>query len=37
MLVLVAKNRKFQSVPGGLLIIIIGLTLVSAGLAVFWS
>ncbi|HEY5846384.1 MAG TPA: hypothetical protein VIT42_06305 [Microlunatus sp.] len=36
-LVLVAKNRKFQSVPGGLLIIIIGLTLVSAGLATFWS
>ncbi len=35
-LVLVAKNRKFQSIPGGLLLIIVGLTLVSGGLAVFW-
>ena len=34
--VLVAKNRKFQSIPGGLLLIIAALSLVSAGLAVFW-
>jgi hypothetical protein len=35
-LVLVAKNRKFQSIPGGLLALIAGLTVVNAGLAVFW-
>jgi hypothetical protein len=34
--VLVAKNRKFQSIPGGLLLIIAGLTLLNAGVAVFW-
>lgn len=33
---LVAKNRKFQSVPRGLLLIIVAATLVSGALAVFW-
>lgn len=36
-LVLVAKNRKFQSIPGGLLLIIILLALINAGLSVFWT
>ena len=35
--VLVAKNRKFQTIPGGLLLIIVVLALVNAGLAVFWA
>lgn len=35
-LVLVAKNRKFQSIPGGLLLIIAAVALVNAGLSVFW-
>ena len=35
-LVLVAKNRKFQSIPGGLLLIIAALALINAGLSVFW-
>jgi hypothetical protein len=35
-LVLAAKNRKFQSIPGGLLLIIAALALINAGLSVFW-
>ncbi len=34
---LVAKNRKFQSIPGGLLLIIAALALVNAAVAVFWA
>lgn len=34
---LVAKNRKFQSIPRGLWAIITGLTLVNAAIAVLWS
>jgi hypothetical protein len=33
---LVAKNRKFASIPGGLLLIIAALSLVSTGIWVFW-
>ena len=36
-LLLVAKNRKFESIPKGLWGIITGLTLVNAGIAVLWS
>ncbi|HEU5484010.1 MAG TPA: hypothetical protein VFU98_03815 [Microlunatus sp.] len=36
-LLLVAKNRKFQSIPKGLWAIITALTLVEAGIAVFWT
>lgn len=36
-LLLVAKNRKYQSIPGGLLLIIAAMTLVNAGFAVFWG
>ena len=36
-LLLVAKNRKFQSIPKGLWGLITGLTLVNAGVAVFWG
>ena len=34
---LVAKNRKFQSIPKGLWGLITALTLASAGVAVFWG
>jgi hypothetical protein len=34
---LVAKNRKFQSIPKGLWGLITGLTLVNACIAVFWG
>jgi uncharacterized membrane protein len=34
---LVAKNRKFESIPRGLWVIIGGLTLINAGLAVLWQ
>ena len=34
---LVAKNRKFQSIPKGLWGLITALTLVNAGIAVFWG
>lgn len=34
--VLLAKNRKFQSIPGGVLVLIAGLTLLSAATSVFW-
>lgn len=34
--VLVAKNRKFQSIPGGLLLIIAALSLTNVAVAVFW-
>ncbi|MFT4166436.1 MAG: hypothetical protein QM650_14455 [Microlunatus sp.] len=37
LLLLVAKNRKFQSIPRGLWTLITGLTLVNAGVAVLWS
>ena len=36
-LLLVAKNRKFASIPKGLWGIITGLTLVNAGIAVLWA
>ena len=36
-LLLVAKNRKFQSIPRGLWTLITGLTLVNAGVAVLWG
>lgn len=36
-LLLVAKNRKFESIPKGLWGIITGLTLVNAGIAVLWA
>lgn len=36
-LLLVAKNRKFQSIPRGLWTLITGLTLVDAGVAVLWN
>lgn len=36
-LLLVAKNRKFQSIPKGLWGLIAGLTLVNAGIAVLWT
>lgn len=36
-LLLVAKNRKFASIPKGLWGIITGLTLINAGIAVLWS
>ena len=36
-LLLVAKNRKFQSIPGGLLLLIAGLTALSAAISVFWA
>jgi hypothetical protein len=36
-LLLVAKNRKFQSIPKGLWGIITGLALVNAGIAVLWA
>jgi hypothetical protein len=35
-LILVAKNRKFRSIPGGVLLIIATLALITAGLALFW-
>jgi len=34
---LVAKNRKFQSIPRGLWVIIGAGTLINAGLAVLWQ
>ena len=34
---LVAKNRKFQSIPRGLWTLITGLTLLNAGVAVLWT
>jgi hypothetical protein len=34
---LVAKNRKFQSIPKGLWGLITALTLAEAGVAVFWG
>lgn len=34
--ILVIKNRKYESIPKGLWGILIGLTLVNAGLAVLW-
>ena len=34
---LVAKNRKFQSIPKGLWGLITALTLANAGVAVFWG
>ena len=34
--VLLAKNRKFASIPGGVLVLIAGLTLLSAAISVFW-
>ena len=34
---LVAKNRKFQSIPKGLWGLITALTLANAGIAVFWG
>ena len=36
-LLLVAKNRKFQSIPRGLWALIAGLTLVNAAIAVLWG
>ena len=36
-LLLVAKNRKFQSIPRGLWTLITGLVLLNAGVAVLWS
>mgnify|MGYP001168504290 CR=1 FL=1 len=36
-LLLAAKNRKFQSIPRGLWTLITGLTLVNAGVAVLWT
>jgi hypothetical protein len=36
-LLLVAKNRKFASIPRGLWALITGLTLVNAGIAVLWA
>lgn len=35
-LLLVAKNRKFQSIPRGLWTLITGLSLVNAAIAVLW-
>ena len=35
--VLVVVNRKYASVPRGLLALVGGLTLVNAGIAVFWQ
>ena len=35
--VLVVINRKYASVPRGLLALVGGLTLVNAGIAVFWQ
>ena len=35
--VLVVLNRKFASIPRGLLALVGGLTLVNAGIAVFWQ
>jgi hypothetical protein len=34
---LVAVNRRFQSIPKGLWLLITGLTLVNAGIAVLWT
>lgn len=34
--VLVIKNRNYESIPKGLWGILLGLTLLNAGLAVFW-
>ena len=34
---LVAKNRKFESIPRGLWVIIGGLTLINAALSVLWQ
>lgn len=34
--ILVLKNRKYESIPKGLWGILLGLTLLNAGLAVFW-
>jgi uncharacterized membrane protein AbrB (regulator of aidB expression) len=34
---LVGKNRKFESIPRGLWALIGGLTLISAGVAVLWQ
>lgn len=36
LLLLVAKNRRFQTIPRGLLVLIGTLTLVTAGLSVLW-
>ena len=34
---LVAKNRRFADIPRGLLLLIVGLTVASAGLPIFWQ